>query len=180
MLCRETGAKHHLMLAALQVPQGSFRCKYTCMNMRRLGASLAAVCGCSSNCWMPQAAFACHCLLSMVHSAACQMLMPTANRHLCLLFNTSPTRQNESKMGCKDGVDRPAPEPAATSANKCLCLLFSTLPRPLAAALPMSTLGPSGPKELPVPRVIIAAVACTITNCILANDSVHLLQSTAW
>lgn len=53
----------------------------------------------------------------------------------------------------------PAPEPAATNDSSLRCLLFSTVPRPRAAALPISTLGPSGPKEFPVPKVIAAAVA---------------------
>jgi hypothetical protein len=40
-----------------------------------------------------------------------------------------------------------------------LCLLLRTLPRALAVERPISTLGPSGPNEHPVPKVMAAAVA---------------------
>ena len=53
----------------------------------------------------------------------------------------------------------PAPDPAASRGNRRRCLLRSTLPRALAVDLPISTLGPSGPSEQPLPRVMAAAVA---------------------
>lgn len=51
----------------------------------------------------------------------------------------------------------PAPDPAASRGTSLLFLLRKTLPRARAQERPISTLGPSGPREQPVPRVIAAA-----------------------
>lgn len=75
----------------------------------------------------------------------------------------------------------PAPDPAARRGTNLLFLLLKTLPKPLAKDLPISTLGPSGPKEHPVPSVIAAALAlkngaityrsclCKDVACLAAN-----------
>jgi len=53
----------------------------------------------------------------------------------------------------------PAPEPAARRGMRRLCLLLNNRPSALAVERPISTEGPSGPREHPVPRVMAAAVA---------------------
>ena len=68
----------------------------------------------------------------------------------------------------------PAPDPAASRGKRRLCLLRRTLPSARAVDLPISTLGPSGPSEQPLPKVIAAAVALrtganTALSCLLAS-----------
>lgn len=53
----------------------------------------------------------------------------------------------------------PAADPAATRASFFPPSNLNTFPNPLAIDEPISTLGPSGPKEFPVPRVKDAAMA---------------------
>lgn len=53
----------------------------------------------------------------------------------------------------------PAADPAATRESFLFGLLSNKVPTPLAMEVPISTLGPSGPKEFPVPRVTQAATA---------------------
>ena len=52
----------------------------------------------------------------------------------------------------------PAAAPAATRESYLFKLLSAKVPTPLAIDAPISTLGPSGPKEFPVPIVTQAAI----------------------
>ncbi len=51
----------------------------------------------------------------------------------------------------------PAADPTATRESFLWGFLSNKVPTPLAMEAPISTLGPSGPNELPVPRVTQAA-----------------------
>lgn len=53
----------------------------------------------------------------------------------------------------------PAADPAAARESFLLGFLSNEVPTPLAMEVPISTLGPSGPREFPVPRVTQAATA---------------------
>lgn len=53
----------------------------------------------------------------------------------------------------------PAAEPEATRDSFLSSLFSNNAPIPLAMDAPISTLGPSGPNEFPVPRVTAAATA---------------------
>lgn len=61
-------------------------------------------------------------------------------------------------MGALKPAATPAPDPAATRDVNCRCGSRNTELRPFATDLPISTLGPSGPREAPVPRVTAAAM----------------------
>lgn len=52
-------------------------------------------------------------------------------------------------MGALKPAATPAPAPAASREVRCRCLLRRLPPRALAVDLPMSTEGPSGPREAP-------------------------------
>ena len=62
-------------------------------------------------------------------------------------------------LACGYGGCTPAPEPAAMSGNRRRCLLRRREPRARAELRPMSTEGPSGPREAPLPSVMAAASA---------------------
>ena len=53
----------------------------------------------------------------------------------------------------------PAPEPAAMRGNRRRCLLRRREPRARAELRPMSTDGPSGPRDAPLPSVMAAGIA---------------------
>lgn len=61
------------------------------------------------------------------------------------------------KVGTRQGS--PAPEPAARRGVSLRCWLLRSVPSRFATLRPMSTLGPSGPREAPVPSVRAAATA---------------------
>lgn len=56
----------------------------------------------------------------------------------------------------------PAADPAALSESFLLAPLSKKVPTPLAMETPISTLGPSGPNEFPVPKVTQAAAVFRI------------------
>ena len=62
-------------------------------------------------------------------------------------------------MGALNPAATPAPAPAASRATSLLGGSFKTAPTPRATDLPNSTLGPSGPKGAPLPKVTAAARA---------------------
>lgn len=65
----------------------------------------------------------------------------------------------------------PAADPAALSDSFLRPPLSSRAPTPLATDVPISTLGPSGPKEFPVPNVTQAAIVFkTGSNTDLTDD----------
>ena len=75
--------------------------------------------------------------------------------HVAQMFTTYSAHATDSKS--YDEI--PAADPAATRDSFFPPSQSNTFPNPLAIEEPISTLGPSGPKELPVPSVKDAATA---------------------
>lgn len=82
------------------------------------------------------------------------MLRLKETYNLCMHMN----RKNIATEKCQP-EEIPAADPAATRDTFLLELLSNKELTPLAMDAPISTLGPSGPNEFPVPRVTQAATA---------------------
>jgi hypothetical protein len=72
---------------------------------------------------------------------------------------TDSTAKKHPATGALKPEEIPAADPVATRDNLVPLLQCNTFPIPCAIDEPISTLGPSGPSELPVPRVTVAATA---------------------
>lgn len=89
------------------------------------------------------------------------------------MIDISINQDKREEVGKKENKpdEIPAADPEAIRDNLFPLFHPNTWETPLAIAEPISTLGPSGPKELPVPRVTEAAMAFKKgLNALLTSD----------